>query len=636
MDTLLSLLWLVPALPLAGFLVLALVGGRLGRGAVAWTGVGSVGAAFAVALAASVAWASSGSGPEPYVQVLWRWMEAAGFRPEVSLSLDSLSVVMILVVTGVGFLIHLYSAEFMTEDDGYARFFAYMNLFVGSMLVLVLAGNLLVLYMGWEGVGLCSYLLIGFWYADPANGAAARKAFIVTRVGDAALAIGLFLILSRLGTLDIATAMDAATREWPLGSGVAVAAAALLLGGAVGKSAQLPLQTWLPDAMAGPTPVSALIHAATMVTAGVYLIARTHALFLLAPVVMTVVAAVGALTLLISGFSALFQRDIKRILAYSTISQIGYMFLALGVGVWSGAIFHLMTHAFFKALLFLGAGVVIMALDEEHDIFRMGGLRTRLPGPFWAFLAASLSLAAFPLVTAGFYSKEAILWGAWNAPTGGPLLWAAGLLGAFLTALYIFRLVFVVFFGEKGPEIGRTPGGRILLPLGVLAVLSIVGGFVEVPGNLGGVHLFSGFLAGTLPAAGEAGASHAPALEWGLQLAAVVASLLGITLAWVWYHRPQREAGEVLEKRWIPGGLRRFWFGGWGFDVLYDRLLVAPYTALARWGKDDVVDLLFRGLGAVMRVAHELLVRTQTGRVRWYARGVVAGAVLLLGWVLLS
>ena len=636
MDTLLSLLWLVPALPLAGFLVLALFGGRLGRRGVAWIGVGSVGAAFAVALVASAVRVSGGSGPEPFVQVLWRWMEVAGFRPELSLSLDSLSVVMILVVTGVGFLIHLYSAEFMAEDDGYARFFAYMNLFVGSMLVLVLAGNLLVLYMGWEGVGLSSYLLIGFWYADPANGAAAQKAFIVTRVGDAALAIGLFLILSRLGTLDIAGAMEAATREWPVGSGLAVATAALLLGGAVGKSAQLPLQTWLPDAMAGPTPVSALIHAATMVTAGVYLIARTHALFLLAPVVMTVVAAVGALTLLVSGFSALFQRDIKRILAYSTISQIGYMFLALGVGAWSGAVFHLMTHAFFKALLFLGAGVVIMALDEEHDIFRMGGLRRRLPGTFWAFLAASLSLAAFPLVTAGFYSKEAILWGAWNAPTGGPLLWAAGLLGAFLTALYIFRLVFVVFFGEKGPEIGRTPGVRILLPLGVLGVLSVVGGFVEVPGNLGGVHLFSGFLADVLPAAGGSAASHAPALEWTLQLAAVVASLLGIALAWVWYHAPEREPGEVLEEGWIPARLRRFWFGGWGFDVLYDRLFVTPYTALARWGKDDVVDLLFRGVGAVMGQAHGILVRTQTGRVRWYARGVVAGAVLLLGWVLLS
>jgi NADH-quinone oxidoreductase subunit L len=239
-------------------------------------------------------------------------------------------------------------------------------------------------------------------------------------------------------------------------------------------------------------------------------------------------------------------------------------------------------------------------------------------------------------VTAGFYSKEAILWGAWNAPTGGPLLWAAGLLGAFLTALYIFRLVFVVFFGEKGPEIGRTPGGRILLPLGVLGVLSIVGGFVEVPGNLGGVHLFSGFLASTLPAAGEAGASHGSALEWGLQLAAVAASLLGIALAWVWYHRPQREPGEVMEKAWIPDGLRRFWFGGWGFDVLYDRILVTPYTALARWGRDDVVDLLFRGVGAAIRLSHEVLVRTQTGRVRWYARGVVVGAVLLLGWVLLS
>ena len=642
----LSLLWLVPALPLAGSIVLALVGSRLGRRVTAGVGVGSVGASFAVSLGAAGAFVSgeatrgAGSAAEGagYVQVLWRWMDVAGFRPEISLALDGLSTVMILVVTGVGLLIHLYSAEFMEGEEGYARFFAYMNLFVGSMLVLVLAGDLLLLYLGWEGVGLCSYLLIGFWYRDPENGRAARKAFVVTRVGDAAMAVGLFLLLSRTGSLDMASAMGEAAATWPTGSGVAVAVAALLLAGAVGKSAQLPLQTWLPDAMAGPTPVSALIHAATMVTAGVYLVARTHSLFLLAPPVLTAVAVVGAATLLMAAFSALTQRDIKRILAYSTISQIGYMFMALGVGAWSAAVFHLATHAFFKALLFLGAGVLILALDHEHDIFRMGGLRRRLPLTFWTFLAAALSLAAFPLVTAGFYSKEAVLWAAWSSPHGSPLLWAAGWLGALLTSLYVFRLVFVVFFGEDGPEAGDRPGWRIGLPLVVLATLSLVGGLVEVPGNLGGVHLFSGFLDPVFPESGLHGApgSGGKGVEWGLQGAAVLASLLGIALAWRWYRVPGRRPGEVVEAPGLSGWLAALWREGWGFDRLYHTLLVRPFLVLARAGKGDVVDGLYRGVAALTRVGHRLLSRTQTGRVGWYAGGVVAGAVLLLGWVVLS
>src|SRR5919201_2852480 len=355
----LGLLWLIPLLPLVGFLVVATAGSRLSQPQVSWVGVGSVG--LAALLAVLVAWSFLAAPPPgaAYAQTLWTWMAVAGFRPTVGLYLDALSLVMVLVVTGVGFLIHLYAAEFMQPEEGYSRFFAYMNLFVGSMLTLVLADNLLLLYLGWEGVGLCSYLLIGFWYLDAANGQAARKAFLVTRLGDTAMAIGLFVLLSTLGTLDIQALMQRAAQTWPVGAGVATAVAALLLGGAVGKSAQLPLHTWLPDAMAGPTPVSAPIHAATMVTAGVYLIARLHVLFTLAPGVQVAVAVIGALTLLLAGCSALVQRDIKRVLAYSTISQIGYMFLALGVGAWSAAILHLMTHAFFKSLLFLAAGVVI-------------------------------------------------------------------------------------------------------------------------------------------------------------------------------------------------------------------------------------------------------------------------------------
>ena len=353
-----------------------------------------------------------------YTEFLWTWISVAGFQPHIGFYLDALSLVMILVVTFVGFWIHLYSAEFMMHDEGYSRFFAYMNLFVASMLTLLLADNLLLLYLGWEGVGLCSYLLIGFWYRDPANGLAARKAFIVTRVGDTAMLLGLFLLFTSLGTMQIQDLMHRASEQWAVGSTLAVAAALLLLGGAVGKSAQLPLQVWLPDAMAGPTPTSALIHAATMVTAGVYLIARTHVLFALAPVAQLTVAAVGAATLVLAGCSALTQHDIKRVLAYSTVSQIGYMFLALGVGAWSAAIFHFVTHAFFKALLFLGAGVIIEALHDEHSIFRMGGLRKELPVAFWTFLIGGCSLAGLPFITAGFYSKDLIIWEAWSAAQG--------------------------------------------------------------------------------------------------------------------------------------------------------------------------------------------------------------------------
>ncbi|MGW8251836.1 MAG: NADH-quinone oxidoreductase subunit L, partial [Anaerolineales bacterium] len=376
----LRLLWLVPGLPLAGFVLLTLSSGMdLKKSVVAWIGSASVGLSAVVALIIGISFINAPPPGHVYIQYLWTWMDVAGFSPNIAFHLDNLSLVMILVVTVVGFLIHLYSTEFMQGEEGYERFFAYMNLFVAAMLVLVLADNLLLLYLGWEAVGLCSYLLIGFWYHDPANGRAARKAFIVTRIGDTALAIGLFMIFTNLGTLQIQEVLQRAQQTWAPGSALAVAAAALLLGGAVGKSAQVPLQIWLPDAMAGPSPVSALLHAATMVTAGVYLIARTNELFTLAPVVLSAVAVIGAVTLLLAGFSALVQRDIKRVLAYSTMSQIGYMFLALGVGAWTAAIFHFVTHAFFKALLFLGAGVVISRLHHEHDMFKMGGLRQRLP-----------------------------------------------------------------------------------------------------------------------------------------------------------------------------------------------------------------------------------------------------------------
>ncbi len=634
-----TLLWLVPALPFAGFVTLALAGGWLTRrgrqGVVAWIGVGSVGLAAAGGLGLAGLAAAGGPGlAEPVRLVLWRWIAVAGFAPRIGLYLDPLALLMVLVVTGVGFLIHLYSAESMAGDPGYSRFFAYLNLFVGSMLVLVLADNLLLLYLGWEGVGLCSYLLIGFWYRDPANGRAARKAFIVTRVGDAAMAVGLFVLFTRLGTLDLQALLRRAAAAWTPGEGVAVAAALLLLAGAVGKSAQLPLQTWLPDAMAGPTPVSALIHAATMVTAGVYLIARTHTLFELAPRVLTLVAGIGAVTLLVAGVSALAQRDIKRVLAYSTISQIGYMFLALGVGAWSAAVFHLMTHAFFKALLFLGAGAVLLACRDEHDIFRLGGLKDRLPVTYWTFLAGAGALAGFPLVTAGFYSKDEILWRAWTHPEGGHYLWAAGFLGVLLTGLYAFRLVFVVFFGEAGTEAERRPGARIAVPLVALGILSLVGGFVELPRTLGGFDGVSRFLepsfAGPLAAGTAAahGAQDGEGTELLLQVLSAAASLAGIGLAWLAWGRPGKRRSETLPG--TPRVVEGFWRGGWGFDTVYAMFLVRPFLALASWNRGDVVDALPRAVAGLARGSHRALARTQNGRLRWYAAAVAAGGVALL------
>ena len=463
-----ELLWLVPALPLLGSAVLMLGSGRLSTRSEAAIGASSVGVAAIIAFAIAGGFLLDPPAGGVYQQTLWRWLDVDGFSAEIGLRLDPLSLVMMLVITGVGFLIHLFSTEFMEGEEGFGRFFAHLNLFVAAMLLLVLASDFLALYAGWEGVGLGSYLLIGFWWRDPANGLAARKAFIVTRIGDTALLIGLLVIASRLGTLDIAGSMKNASQTWQTGSPIATLTAFLLLGGAVGKSAQLPLQTWLPDAMAGPTPVSALIHAATMVTAGVYLVARTHSLFLLAPAAEMAVAVVGGATLLLAGFTALAQNDIKRILAYSTMSQIGYMFLALGVGAWRAALFHLMTHAFFKALLFLSAGAITMRLHHEQNIFKMGGLSRRLPAAFWSFLIGSAALAALPIVTAGFYSKEAILSGAWADGTSGRVLWVAGVVGAFMTGLYIFRAVFIVFFGEEHAHVSGRYGWRVLLPLAVL------------------------------------------------------------------------------------------------------------------------------------------------------------------------
>jgi NADH-quinone oxidoreductase subunit L len=623
-------LWLIPALPFAGFVVLALAGARMPRRGIATIAITAVALSAVVAIAAAVVFIGGAPG-QAWTQTVWRWFTVGGFAPTIGLHLDALSLVMTVVVAVVALLIHVYATASMDREEGYARFFAYMNLFVASMLTLVLADNLLLLYFGWEGVGLCSYLLIGFWYRDEANGRAAQKAFIVTRVGDVALAVAIILMFTQLGTLDLARIDILATQTWTQGNSVPLAAALLLVGGAVGKSAQLPLQTWLPDAMAGPTPVSALIHAATMVTAGVYLIARTHAIFQLAPAAQLAVAVIGAATLLLAGVSALYQRDIKRVLAYSTMSQIGYMFLALGVGAWSAAIMHFMVHAFFKSLLFLAAGVVIDALGHEHDIYKMGGLRRGVPVAFWTFLIAGASLAGVPIVTAGFYSKDWILAEDWTARSGGQWLWAAGLVGALLTSIYIFRVIFLVFFGPQRCEPAIDRRLRIHVPLVVLAVFSIVGGLVEVPRTLGNLPLFSRFLETVLPAGREIGLP----LEAGLELAAAAVALGGIAIAWALYLRYPGALAR-LARAPIAAPLARFWSSGWGFDALYEHLFVRPYRWFARADRRDLLDEPFRGIALAARGLNHALSRSENGKLRWYAITLAGGTALIVALVLFS
>jgi NADH-quinone oxidoreductase subunit L len=604
-----ELLGWIPLFPLLGFLILVVFGRRLPKPGIAWIGVGSVGVAALMTFLLGFEFLR---GPlAPYRMSLGSWIVSGDLSIPFGFYLDALSMTMLFVVTGVGLLIHLYAAEFMEADAGYARFFAYMNLFVSVMLVLVLADNLLLLYLGWEGVGLGSYLLIGFWYDNPENGYAARKAFVMTRVGDMALALGLFLLFSELHTLDIQSSMERAQSQWPPGAVLPIVAAALLLGGAVGKSAQLPLQTWLPDAMAGPTPVSALIHAATMVTAGVYLIARTHVLFTLAPPVQAAVALVGGITLLMAGCSALVQTDIKRILAYSTISQIGYMFLALGVGAWSAAIFHLLTHAFFKALLFLAAGAVIFCFHHEHDIFKMGGLRKAMPLAFWSFMIGSAALAALPL-TSGYYSKHEILLAAFAT---SPMLWGIGCLGALITGIYSFRLVFVVFFGPSTREVETTIGTRMSLPLVVLGFLALFGGMLQTPLN------------SVFPATADMSFAHSPLIS----IITVAMPILGLLIAALFYF-----TGTFSPSALANEPVRRLLFTGWGIDAIYRTLFIRPFITLAQANKNDMVDKLYLGTAWLSRKLHDLGSATQTGRIRWYASSMALGSAVVIAIGLLS
>ena len=614
-----NLLFLTFVFPLLGWLVLSFSRGRLSENTSALIGVGSVG--LSAIVAAYVIWQFNVAPPPGgvYTHLLWTWMSVGTFTPTFTLYLDGLSVTMLGVVVGVGFLIHVFASWYMRGEDGYSRFFSYTNLFIASMVFLVLGDNLLFLYFGWEGVGLCSYLLIGFYYSNRNNGNAALKAFIVTRIGDVFMAIGLFILFHQLGTLNIQELMVRAPEHFQVGDFWIVLATLMLLGGAVGKSAQLPLQTWLADAMAGPTPVSALIHAATMVTAGVYLIARTHGLFTLAPEILHLVGIVGAVTLVLAGFAALVQTDIKRILAYSTMSQIGYMFLALGVGAWDGAIFHLMTHAFFKALLFLASGAVIIGCHHEQNIFKMGGLWKKLPLAYACFIVGGAALSALPIVTAGFYSKDEILWEAFAS--GHDYLLYAGLVGAFMTSLYTFRLIFITFHGEPKTDAHAGHGISHWLPLGILLVLStFVGAWIHPP------------LAGVLPeSAGHAGGEAKHSLE----IASGAIALAGILLAALLFLGKRRFVTAIANSG-LGRVLSAWWFAAWGFDWIYDKLLVKPYLWISHVLRRDPMD---RGIGLVPRLVkggNAAMSRTENGQLRWYAASLAFGAVVVLGIVVMG
>ncbi len=622
-----NLVALIPALPLAGFLVLSLTGRHLPKSIVAAIGAGTVSVAALLTIVIGFEFLQSPPSGDAYTQTLWQWMQTQNFSAGIDLRMDALTLVFVFIITFVGALIHIYSTAFMRHDRDYARFFASMNLFVCSMLLLVMADNLVLMYLGWEGVGLCSYLLIGFWYETPANVRAANKAFYITRIGDTAMAIGLFLLFRELGTLNIPEIITKAPAHFQTGSSNITWIALLLLAGGMGKSAQMPLQTWLPDAMAGPSPVSALIHAATMVTAGVYLIARMHVVFQLSPVAMDVTAVVGAVTLFVAGCSAMTQTDIKRILAYSTISQIGYMFLALGVGAWSAGIFHFFTHAFFKALLFLAAGVVIESLHHEHNIFRMGGLKNRMPVVFWTFLAGAAALAALPLISAGFYSKDQILWYSWSAQNGNPILWLIAITGALITAFYTTRLMLVVFWGDMKTEIGAYPGKAMTIPLVILAFLSITAGFIEWPHNLIHLTLFSDLVQRYLP---ETLLQEGYPAEIIFQLIAAAVTLLGLYAGYVLYHK-----NKAVIEQWkgypVMMGVRNFFYKGWGFDAFYDALFVRPFYFLTRINKADAFDLLNKGIAAASQRLNQWFSFSQNGSLRWYVVGVLIGIIFVLG-----
>lgn len=652
----LEYIWLIPFFPMVGAMVNGLLGRRFSKPMVNAIACGSIFLSFLVSVGATVSLGRLPVEERVYEQILFQWIASGTTTIDLGYLLDPLSSVMILVVTGVGFLIHVYSTGYMSHDPGYNRFFTYLNLFCFAMLTLVLGNNFLVLFVGWEGVGLCSYLLIGFWYEDAAKAAAGMKAFVVNRIGDFGFLLGMFLIFWEFGTLDFRTVMEQAPTTLVLGGALVTAITLLLFLGATGKSAQIPLYTWLPDAMAGPTPVSALIHAATMVTAGVYMIGRTNVLFSMAPTSMAVVATVGALTALFAGAIAITQNDIKKVLAYSTVSQLGYMFTAMGVGAYVAGIFHLMTHAFFKACLFLGSGSVIHGMHDEQDMRHMGGLRKYMPHTHWTFVIATVAIAGLPPL-AGFFSKDEILWKAWDH--GFRLQWLMGFLAAGVTAFYMFRLVFMTFYGKEKFDHHHvhpheSPASMTGV-LWVLAALSVIGGWVGIPAALGGANHFHHWLAPVLDppsleavhaaaaAAGNGGlawaagaggeAAHHDPVEYVLMAASVLYALTGIALAWFFYlARPELPKAVAAKVK----GLYDLSYNKFYVDEIYQVVFVDGCLALATflWAFWDVVviDGVVNGTGNLARSLGGGLRQLQTGRVQGYALTFLFGAVAVAAY----
>ena len=648
------LLWFIPLLPFTGFLLNGLAGRRLPR-----AGVAAIALLFTALPALLVAWlwqSMLSTGTLAVTANSRPWIAVSGFDVRFAFTADHLTLIMLAIVTGVGFLIHLYSIGYMAHEDGYWRFFAYLNLFMFFMLVLVLAQNFLLLFVGWEGVGLASYLLIGFYWQKPAANAAGRKAFVVNRVGDFGFLLAMFLLIKHFGTLDFTRIFATVQLHPAMQGGFLTAICLLLVVGAAGKSAQIPLYVWLPDAMEGPTPVSALIHAATMVTAGVYLVCRTHILFDRSPYALGVVAIIGALTALFAATVGMVQNDIKRVLAYSTISQLGYMFLGCGVAAYSAAIFHLMTHAFFKALLFLAAGSVIHALSGEQDMRKMGGLRKRIPVTFWTMSAGVFAIAGLPPF-AGFFSKDEILYQTFTAHNPlALLLWAVGLLTAGLTSFYMFRLWYKTFFG--GPrfdehDLGQVHAGEnehdegqahahgvhespwvMLGPLVVLAVLSLAGGWVGVPAALHGhneiEHFLSPVFNSTIPGAVEAVVETHTGTELGLAFTSVLVACLGWAAAWFFYVKKPGTLGEKTYGTPVYRLVAHKYY----IDEIYNAAFVQGTLLLTR-AADLVVETgLVNGSGSiaafVTRASGSATRRMQSGNIRSYAGWLAAGAAVVI------
>jgi NADH-quinone oxidoreductase subunit L len=641
-------LFLIPLFPLIGFLLNGLLLGRLSKRSISLIACGSVGLSFLWGIKLFYDLLSLAPHSRQLLEVLFVWIPSGDFIVNFGFLFDPLSAVMVLVVTGVGLLIHIYSIGYMHEDRGYGRYFTYLNLFIFSMLVLVLADNYLLMFVGWEGVGLCSYLLIGFWFEKQSATDAGKKAFIVNRIGDFGFLLGLFIIFWQVGSLDFMTVFEKAPTAFMAGGGLITAATLLLFLGATGKSAQIPLFVWLPDAMEGPTPVSALIHAATMVTAGVYMIARSNILYMMAPTTLAVVAIIGIVTALLAATIALTQNDIKRVLAYSTISQLGYMFTACGVAAFSAGIFHLMTHAFFKALLFLGAGSVIHALSGQQDMRYMGGLKKHLPATYMTFLIATLAIAGIPGLS-GFFSKDEILWKSLSSDYGSPWLWIIALSTALLTAFYMFRLIFLTFFGEERIDphsrahLHESP--RVMtVPLIILAGLSVIGGYVGIPHVLGGGNRFEKFLEPVMGGVGRTTAqeqirtsmAHSPTLELILMFFTVGLVAVAIYLAYYFYLRNIALTGKLRKSL---SGIHFILYGKYFIDELYQALFIRPLVVLSLllWKIFDVmiIDGFINGMAALIGIISQNLRKIQSGNLRRYAAIFLTGVILIIGYFLL-